>query len=111
VSYVLVKRNPARGWALPRSFHIKGNNRGNTENETWNRLFHYYSFKRTEFLAVYHRRSNAESTFSAIKRKFGDFVRSKTPTAQINELLLKVLAHNITMIIHSMHELGISPSF
>ncbi len=85
--------------------------RGNTKNETWNRLFHYYSFRREEFLAIYHRRSNVESTFSSIKRKFGDFVRSKTPTAQINELLLKVLAHNITMVIHSMHELGISPSF
>lgn len=84
---------------------------GTTKNETWNRLFHHYSFRRAEFLAIYHRRSNVESTFSAIKRKFGDFVRSKTPIAQINEVLLKVLAHNITMVIHSMHELGISPSF
>jgi hypothetical protein len=64
-----------------------------------------------EFLLIYHKRSNAESTFSAIKRVFGDFIRSRTPVAQVNELLLKVLAHNIRCLIHSMYELGITPSF
>ena len=43
-----------------------------------------HSFRRAEFLAD--RRSNVESTFSAIKRKFGDFVRSKTHVAQVNEV-------------------------
>jgi hypothetical protein len=46
-----------------------------------------------------------------MKRKFGDFVRSRTPVAQVNELLLKVLAYNIVCVVHSMHELGISPTF
>jgi transposase len=44
---------------------------------------------REEFLSVYHKPSNAESTFSAIKRVFGDSVRSKTLHAQINEVLLR----------------------
>jgi transposase len=82
---------------------------GTTKNETWNRLYHYYALNRAEFLKAYHKRSNVESTFSAMKRKFGDFVRSRTPVAQINELLLKVLAYNIVCVVHSMHELGISP--
>jgi transposase len=30
-----------------------------------------------EFMQHYHKRSNVESAFSAIKRKFGDSVRSK----------------------------------
>ncbi len=30
-----------------------------------------------------------------MKRKFSDQVRSKTPVAQINEALLKLLCHNI----------------
>jgi transposase len=47
---------------------------------------------REEFLKTYHKRSNAESTFSAIKRVFGDSVRSRTHVAQVNEVLLKVLA-------------------
>jgi transposase len=62
-------------------------------------------------LKAYHKRSNAESTFSAIKRVFGDAVRSRTHVAQVNEVLLKVLAHNIRCLIHTMAELGITPSF
>ena len=76
----------------------------------WDRLFHFYNFNRDEFLAHYHKRSNVESAFSAMKRKFGDFVRSKTTIAQTNEVLLKVLAHNIVRLVHSIHELGIAPS-
>ncbi|MEO6025428.1 MAG: transposase, partial [Candidatus Binatia bacterium] len=74
----------------------------------WNKLFHYFSMNRLEFLKRYHLRSNVEATFSAIKRVFGDSVRSKTRPAQINEVLLKVLAHNIRMLIHAMHDLGIT---
>ncbi|MBI1818693.1 MAG: transposase [Deltaproteobacteria bacterium] len=84
---------------------------GTTKNETWNRLYHYYALNRDEFLKAYHKRSNVESTFSAMKRKFGDFVRSRTPIAQVNELLLKVLAYNIVCVVHSMHEFGVNPSF
>ena len=65
---------------------------------------------REEFLKAYHKRSNAESTFSAIKRVFGDSVRSRTHIAQVNEVLLKVLAHNIRCLIHTMAELGVAPS-
>ena len=46
-----------------------------------------------------------------IKAKFGDALRSKTRTAQMNETLLKVLFHNICVVIQSMHELGITPDF
>jgi transposase len=60
-------------------------------------------------LKVYHQRSNVESTFSAIKRKFGDYVRSRTKTAQTNELLLKFVAHNLVCVVHGMHECGITP--
>jgi transposase len=74
-------------------------------------LFHYYSFHREEFLASYHKRSNVESTFSMVKAKFGDGVRSKTETAMKNEVLCKFLCHNICCVIHSQIELGIEPIF
>lgn len=74
----------------------------------WAKLFHLYSYRRDEFLAHYHVRSNAESTFSSMKRVFGDTLRSKTRVAQINELLLKVIVHNIVCLIHSMFELGVT---
>ncbi len=59
----------------------------------------------------YHRRSNVETAFSMIKGKFGDRLRSKTRTAQINEALCKVLAHNLACLISSIYELGIEPTF
>ena len=46
-----------------------------------------------------------------IKRKFGDHVRSKSDTAMVNEVLGKVLAHNICCVIASQCELGIEPVF
>src|SRR5229473_145488 len=79
--------------------------------EAWQRLWHLYSFRKSEFLAHYHQRSNVESTFSMIKRKFGAAVRAKLLHAQINEVLLKVLVHNLAVLVHSMHELGVQPTF
>jgi hypothetical protein len=46
-----------------------------------------------------------------IKSKFGERLRSKTETAQINEALCKVLAHNICCVIQAVHELGIETNF
>jgi transposase len=74
----------------------------------WSKLFHLYNFRSDEFLPHYHKRSNAESAFSALKRVFGDTLRSKTVIAQVNELLLKVLAYNIVAMIHSIFELGVT---
>lgn len=84
---------------------------GHLNQPTWNRLFHFFALNREEFLASYHKRSNVEATFSAIKRVFGDSVRSKNFAAQVNEVLLKVLCHNIRCVVHAMHELGVDPSF
>ena len=77
----------------------------------WNRLFHYYCLNQDKFLENYHQRSNVETTFSMIKAKFGGGLRSKTRTAQINEALCKVLAHNICVLIQSMYELKIKFGF
>jgi len=90
---------------------FRTNSKPHPESPTWNRLYHYFALNRGEFAAHYHKRSNVESTFSSIKRVFGDSVRSRTPTAQVNEVLLKVLCHNIRCLIHEAHELGIAPEF
>jgi transposase len=74
-------------------------------------MFHYYQFKRDEFMAHYHKRSNVESAFSAIKRKFGDHVRARTPAAMVNESLAKLICQNITSVIMSQGELGIEAEF
>ena len=46
-----------------------------------------------------------------IKTKFGANVRAKTPIAQVNEVLCKILCHNICVLIQSVVELGIEAIF
>jgi len=72
-------------------------------------MYHLFSLNREDYLRHYHKRSNVESTFSAVKRKFGEMVRSKTETAQTNEVLCKFVCQNVTCLISAMYELGITP--
>jgi len=74
------------------------------------KAFHYFKLHREEFLKHYHRRSNVESTFSMVKAKFRDHIRSKTDTAMVNEVLCKFLAHNLCCLVSAMYELGIDPA-
>ena len=74
-------------------------------------MFHYFQFKQEEYLTHYHKRSNVESTFSMVKRKFGDSVRSKSDAAMVNEVLCKLLAHNLCCLIQEECELGIDTVF
>jgi len=95
-------------------FKKRTNGIGNKEDGfdgLWNRMWHFYNFNREAFLQHYRKRSNVETTFSMIKAKFGGSVRAKTPTAQVNEVLLKVLCHNICVLIQSIYELGLEPTF
>jgi hypothetical protein len=87
------------------------NARRKQKNVLWRQMYHYYEFNREIFLERYHKRSNVETTFSMIKAKFGDALRSKTQTAQVNEALCKILCHNICCLIQSIFELGIEPTF
>lgn len=75
------------------------------------KMFHYYQYRREEFLKHYHQRSNVESTFSAAKRKFGDNVRSRSNVAKVNEVLAKLICFNLTRVILSQCELGIEAEF
>ena len=81
------------------------------DDSVWSKTYHFYAFNRDSFAEHYHKRSNVETTFSMIKMKFGGAVRAKTPTAQANEVLAKILCHNICVLIQSFYELGIAPEF
>jgi transposase len=75
-------------------------------------MYHYFAYQRDTFLSHYHKRSNVETTFSMIKAKFGGSLRSKSEVGQRNEVLCKVVAHNLCVLISAMHELGMpTPSF
>ena len=84
---------------------------GQNLDSLWESAFHFYQLHRAEFLGFYHKRSNVETTFHMIKAKFGAAVRAKTTVAQVNEVLVKILCHNIVVLIQSMFELGAIPAF
>jgi transposase len=77
----------------------------------WRKMYFFYQYRREEFLRRYHQRSCIESTFASIKALFGDRVMSKSDTAMRNEILLKVLCHNIVTVTRSHYELGIEMEF
>lgn len=81
------------------------------EGSAWARMYHLFAYQREEFLAHYHKRSNVETVFAMMKAKFGDNLLSKTDVAQTNEVMAKVIAHNLCVLIQSFHELGVQPSF
>jgi transposase len=97
-------------WAQPPLIPFKSNSKP-TRAGVWNTAFHYFHLHSEEFLQRYHQRSNAESTFSAIKRKFGDSVKAKNDRSMLNETLAKVIAHNLSCLIHAMEEFGIAADF
>jgi len=91
---------------IPFKKNATGGSRG---SPLWKRAYHYFQLHKDEFMEHYHKRSNVESTFHAIKQKFGETIKSRNRIAQENELLCKIIAYNLTVLIHEMIELdGIS---
>ncbi len=89
----------------------KAKAKGQKFDELWAQMYHMFTLNANEFKRHYHKRSNVETAFHMIKSKFGDKVRAKTDTAQVNEVLMKVLCHNICVLIRAMHVLGVTPVF
>jgi transposase len=75
------------------------------------KAFHLFLANRDEYLSHYHLRSNGESTFSAVKRKFGASVMSLTETAMVNECLVKFLCQNLCCLVQAEEKLGLVPVF
>lgn len=93
---------------IPFKSNVKGKR---VSSSAWKKMYHYFMYKHEDFLKHYHKRSNVETCFHMIKTKFKDNLRSKTKTAQVNELLCKILAHNICVIIQEVNELGLKGEF
>ena len=81
------------------------------DDSTWAKMYYLFMFNRESFMDHYHKRSNVESAFSMIKRKFGASVRGKSDVAQVNEVLAKVLCHNVCVLILATRESGIEATF
>ena len=71
-------------------------------------MYHYWQFNRADFLQHYHKRSNVE--FHLLNDQ-GEVPRSRPQqdavVAMVNEVLCKIICHNICCLIQESHELGI----
>ncbi|MFH1333189.1 MAG: IS5 family transposase [archaeon] len=87
---------------------FKKNSRQNPRGyKIWQAMYNYFHTNQEEFMKHYHKRSNVETTFSMLKRNFGSKLRMKNWTGQINELLMKCLCHNLTVLVQESFELGL----
>lgn len=86
---------------------FKSNTSGSSHSKSGYRSYFKSAFKffkehKKEYLEHYHKRSNIESAFSMIKRKFGTNIKCKKETSQDNEILSKILAHNICVLVQEL---------
>jgi transposase len=93
---------------IPFTSQATGRRKGSS---AWKQMYHKFHYEQEEFNEHYHKRSNVETTFHMLKTKFGDSVNAKNRQAQFTEVLLKLLCHNIVVVIHETHELGITAEF
>jgi len=91
-------------------YAFKSNSTG-TSSPEMARLYHTFMADQARYLDEYHDRSNVEAAFSMLKQEFGGFVRARKPIAQYNEILCKVICHNLSCIVTAMYEMGIDAKF
>lgn len=93
---------------IPFKSNASGKSKGHS---AWRTMFTHFTNNREEFDEHYHARSNSEANFSALKARFGERLFTKNVTAGINELLVRVLCYNITVLIQESFESGIKIDF
>lgn len=90
---------------IPFKKNSTGKGRGTQQTgrkDIYRKAFKFFKENREEFLLRYHKRSNVESCFSMIKRRFGNNVFCKKEISQDNEIMAKILAHNICVLVQEI---------
>ncbi|TKJ17065.1 hypothetical protein CEE44_00840 [Candidatus Woesearchaeota archaeon B3_Woes] len=95
---------------IPFKKNIKPNTRSKNV-DIWRKMYMFFTHYPEEFDHHYHKRSNVETCFHMIKRKFNSHLRSRTETGQDNEVLAKCLCHNLCVLAQEAMELGIELDF
>ena len=92
---------------------FKSNNAldANCKSTLWKNLLRLFKERYWVYMSHYNKRNNVEATFSMMKAKFGGRLRSVDKRAQINEALLKILCHNICVLIQAFYELDVKITF
>ncbi|HJJ38525.1 MAG TPA: transposase [Methanocorpusculum sp.] len=104
-NYAYIKKSGARGYI---DFKENVTGRG---CPAWREAFLNFLQHRDEFYAHYHKRSNVETTFGAIKAKYQEKLKSKNEVAQMNELYCKMIAYNISVVIRMAFTQDVNVAF
>ncbi len=67
--------------------------------QAWKEMMNYRKNHPRKFKNRYHKRSNAESTNSSLKGKYGEFLYSRRWHTQKREAGLKVVTYNVRQLI------------
>lgn len=77
----------------------------------WKQMYQFWRDCPTEYLERYHQRSNVETCFHMLKMRFGDYLMTKNFVANQNEIKVRVLCHNLCVLIQEAAELGVLVNF
>jgi hypothetical protein len=91
---------------------FKVNSTGQSKGTSmYHKMFLFFQYHREKFDQHYGQRAQVETCFGAIKQKFGETLESRNFTAQVNELVAKLVAYNISVLIRQMFERDLLPDF
>lgn len=93
---------------IPFKSNATGQSKG---SPMYHKMYLFFRYHRDQFDAHYRQRVQAESSFGAFKQKIGETVASRTMASQVNEILSRAIAYNLTILIRQMFERSLLPDF
>lgn len=77
----------------------------------WTEMYQFFKENNELFMKKYHLRSNAESGMMMIKARFGDLTNMRSGLGSKNDVLCKILCHNLCVLCQEIFLLGIDFNF
>ena len=94
-----------RGW-IPRIMPKSNTVYKNNGSQAWGDMLRTYRDQQELFLDEYHQRSIIEAVFGAIKKMYGDQLRSRIFERQKRDVTIRIICYNIELVARSQVESG-----
>lgn len=89
-------------------YRSKGKAKGSL---AWSKMYLLWQKNPQEFYRHYHKRSNVETIFNMVKSKYSSSLFTKKFIANKNEILCKILCHNLSCVIYQFFKLNIDLNY